>query len=169
MSSLVRVFAFPHALQRVGLTSFTRACLHCVRGVAGHGSGKLLCQAEDGTLNFDQAATVDPTTGQPVAGFYKARGQTDTRTSKQASMCMHACMQTGSKRRPFGNASTHERRETGRGDVGLQVPRLRLLLRGVPRRVRGHLPLHQPAGPRHLWARRSVGSLFLRSWCVFIR
>lgn len=36
----------------------------------GHGSGKLFCQAEDGSLNFD-AATVDPTTGQPVSGFYK--------------------------------------------------------------------------------------------------
>lgn len=41
---------------------------------AGHGSGKLFCQAEDGTLNFDQAKALDPATGQPVTGFYKARG-----------------------------------------------------------------------------------------------
>ena len=37
----------------------------------GHGSGKLLCQLEDGSLNFDQAATIDPLTGQPVSSFYK--------------------------------------------------------------------------------------------------
>ena len=40
----------------------------------------------------------------------------------------------------------------GGGDVGLQVRGRELLVRRVPCRVRGYLPVARPRNPRHLWA-----------------
>lgn len=43
-----------------------------IHELLGHGTGKLLVEREDGTLNFDAATTIDPISGKPVATWYKA-------------------------------------------------------------------------------------------------
>lgn len=56
----------------------------------GHGSGKLLQQNDDGTLNFDPATTVNPLTKQPVSTYYKP-GQTWDSVFGQVSSSFEEC------------------------------------------------------------------------------
>ncbi|KNC52859.1 uncharacterized protein AMSG_12225 [Thecamonas trahens ATCC 50062] len=49
----------------------------------GHGSGKILASAGDGSLNFDRETTVSPLTGEPVTSWY---GPGETYSSKFGSV-----------------------------------------------------------------------------------
>lgn len=55
----------------------------------GHGSGKILAEREDGSLNFDPK-TVDPRTGKPVATWYKP-GETWSSKFGRISSCFEEC------------------------------------------------------------------------------
>lgn len=165
----------------------------------GHGSGKLLCQAEDGGFNFDKAATIDPSTGQPVEGFYKVRPvrvpllssvlmclllRSTRWDGRLCRVCIVPVRTVLSLLRCFSpgwmssvchcvvcavlstiahtnvmwrhcvafirpTTALHHTNTVARRDVGLPLPGLRLVVRGVPRGVRGHLPVHEPPGDHH--------------------
>jgi len=43
----------------------------CNHELLGHGTGRLLQESADGTLNFDPKTLLNPLTGKPVASWYK--------------------------------------------------------------------------------------------------
>lgn len=51
----------------------------------GHGSGKLLQQNADGTLNFDPKVTINPLTGKPVEKYYASNESYDSSFSSLSS------------------------------------------------------------------------------------